>query len=91
MTYNDSPINCMETSKYLGVKLHFTLNYKPHITFVENKIARSVIILSKMRYLFPSPTLLLLYYSFPPPPLIWSTFMGKHEPNLSYEASTPSK
>ena len=28
ITYNDSAINCMEASKYLGVKLHFKLNYK---------------------------------------------------------------
>ena len=58
-----SPINYMETPKYLDVKLDFKLNYKLHITLVENKVARSVGILSKLRYLFLSTTLHLLYYS----------------------------
>ena len=58
-----SSINCMETSKYLDVKLDFKLNHKLQITLVENKVARSVGILSKLRFLFFSPTLLLLYYS----------------------------
>ena len=54
----------METPKYLDVKLDFKLiNYKLHVTLVENKVTRSVGILSKLRYLFPSTTLLLLYYS----------------------------
>ena len=54
ITYNDSPIIiCIETSKYLGIKLDSKLNYKPHITLVENTVARSVGILSKLRYLFP--------------------------------------
>ena len=57
-------MNCMETSKYLDVKLDFKLNYKLHITLVENKVARSVGILSELRYLFLSTSLLLLYYSF---------------------------
>ena len=65
ITYNDcSIIICIETTKYLGIKLDSKLNYKPHITLVENKVARSVGISSKLRNLFPSSTLLLLYYSF---------------------------
>ena len=58
-----SPINYMETPKYLDVKLDFKLNFQLHITLVENKVARSVGILSKLRYLFLSTTLFLLYYS----------------------------
>ena len=72
ITCNDSPIIIwIETSIYLGIKLDSKLNYKPHITLVENKIARSVGILSKLRYLFPSSTLLLLYYSFIHPPFLF--------------------
>ena len=58
-----SPINSMETPKCLDVKLDFKLNYKLHITLVEDKVARSVGILSKPCYLFLSTALLLLYYS----------------------------
>ena len=73
VTYNDCPIIiCIETSKYLGIKLDSKSNCKPHITFVENKVARSIGILSKLRYLFPSSTLLLLYYSFIHPHFLFS-------------------
>ena len=85
ITYNDSPIIiCIETSKYLGIKLDSKLNYKPHITLVENTVARSVGILSKLRYLFPTSTLLLVYYSFIHPHFLFGL-------PLSYQASTPSK
>ena len=53
----------METPKCLDVKLDFKLNYKLHITLVEDKVARSLGILSKPRYIFLSTALLLLYYS----------------------------
>ena len=36
--------------KYLGVTLASKLNWKGHISFVENKIERSIGILSKLRY-----------------------------------------
>ena len=82
ITYNDSPINCMETSKYLGVKLDFKLNYKPQITLVENKIAKSVGKLSKLRYLFPSSTLFLLHYSFINHHLLFGLFYGETRTQL---------
>ena len=48
----------METPKYLDINVDFKLNYKLHITLIENKVARSVGILSKLRYLFLSTTIL---------------------------------
>ena len=70
--YDECPINCFETSKYLGVNLDNKLNFKSHICIIENKVARSVGILSKLRYLFPSSALLLLYYSLIHPHLLFS-------------------
>ena len=70
--YDECPINCFETSKYLGVNLDNKLNFKSHICIIENKVARSVGILSKPRYLFPSSALLLLYYSLIHPHLLFS-------------------
>ena len=61
--YNELPINCFESSKYLGVNLDNKLNFRSHICIIENKVASSVGILSKLRCLFPSSSLLLLYYS----------------------------
>ena len=61
--YNESPINYFETSKYLGVNLDNKLNFKSHIRIIENKVARSVGILSNLRYLFASSALLSWHYS----------------------------
>ena len=42
MFYNERPIKCFESSKYLGVNLDYKLNFKSHICIIENKVARSV-------------------------------------------------
>ena len=64
MTYNNNPIICLSSSKYLGVFIDDKLNFKSHIKHFVSKISRSIGILSKLRFLFNSSTLLLLYYSF---------------------------
>ena len=51
------------SSKYLGINLDTKLDFKSHIANIETKISRSVGILSKLRFLFPSSTLLLLYFT----------------------------
>ena len=51
---NERPINCFESSKYVGVNLDNKLNFKSHLCIIENKLTRSVGILSKLRYQFPS-------------------------------------
>ena len=57
--------------KYLGVTLDSELNWKSHISFVENKIKRSIGILSKLRYYINLSTLKNLYYSLIYPFLIY--------------------
>ena len=51
------------STKYLGVFIDNKLNFEEHILTLENKIARSVGILSKVRYNFPLKTLLQLYHA----------------------------
>ena len=61
--YNNNLIECCESCKYLGAVLD-KLNFKDQINLVENKLAKAKGILSKLRYLLPSSTLLLLYHAF---------------------------
>ena len=63
LSSNDNPINIVSSTKYLGVFIDNKLNFKEHILTLENKIARSVGILSKVRYNFPLKTLLQLYHA----------------------------
>ena len=61
--YIDSLVSCQESCKYLGVYLDFKLNFLHHIRQVESKVAKAVGILSKLRFLLPKSTLLLLYHA----------------------------
>ena len=59
------------SSKYLGINLDTKLDFKSHIANIETKISRSVGIISKLRFLFPSSTLLLLYFTLIHPHLLY--------------------
>ena len=47
----------------MGIFVDEHLSFKPHIIFLEKKIARSVGVLSKLSYYLPCNTLIILYYS----------------------------
>ena len=61
--YNKCTLACCGSFKYLGVIIDNKLNFESHIHAIENKMARAVEILREVRYLFPSSTLLLLYFT----------------------------
>ena len=69
--YSERPINCFESSKYLGVNLNNKLSFKSRIRIIEHKVARSVGILSKLCYQFPSSALFLLCYTLILPHLLF--------------------
>ena len=69
--YNNALIEMCASSKYIGINLDTKLDFKSHIVNIETKISRSVGILSKLRFLFPSSTLLLLYFRFIHPHLLY--------------------
>ena len=69
--YNTSSISLCDSAKYVGVTIDSTLNFKPHIIALEKRVSRSVGILSKLRFLFPSSTLLRLYYALVNPHLVY--------------------
>ena len=49
----DSLIKSVNKARYLGVLLDVKLTFSGHIKVLENKIARSVVILSKLKYFLP--------------------------------------
>ena len=59
ISYNERAINCFESSKYFNANLDNKLNFKSHVCIIENKVARAIGILSKLRYPFSSSALLL--------------------------------
>ena len=70
INYNNTLIEMCASSKYLGINLDTKLDFKSHIANIETKISRSVGILSKLHFLFPSSTLLLLYFTLTLPHLL---------------------
>ena len=59
----------------LDSKLLFKNHIKNHIKQIEVKVAKGVGILSKLRFLFPKSTLLLLYYALVHPHLLYVLFL----------------
>ena len=56
-------IKSVYKTRYLGIIFDNRLNFHEHIKILEAKIAQSVGILNKLKYLLPSSSLLKLYYS----------------------------
>ena len=51
------------SAKYLGVTIDNHLSFNQHITLLENKVARSVGVISKLRFYLPQSSLIILYFS----------------------------
>ena len=49
--------------KYLGVLIDSQLNFKAHISSVAKKVARTVGLISKLRYYMNQKTLMMIYHS----------------------------
>ena len=65
LSYNNSLISCYNSCKYLGtgITIDNKLNFKTHIEKITSKISRSVGILNKLRYTFPTSSLVDLYFA----------------------------
>ena len=56
-------IKSVNKAKYLGINLDHKLNFLDHIKIVKTKVARSIRILHKLKYVLPKDALLQLYHS----------------------------
>jgi hypothetical protein len=75
---DNQSINRVASTKFLGVHLDEQLSWKQHITYISQKLAKNIGIISRIRHLLPKKILLNLYYSLIHPyltycNLIWAT------------------
>ena len=56
-------ISATDQIKFLGLTLDQSLNFKPHINSVLNKLSKSIGVIYRLNQYLPSQTLLMLYYS----------------------------
>ena len=56
-------ISCYDSYKYLDITINSKLNFKTHIEKTTSKISTSVGILNKLRYIFPTSSLVDLYFA----------------------------
>ena len=71
ISYDNSFIGNIICCKYFGILIDNKLNFKQHIQLVESKIAKLVGILNKLRHIFPSSALLLIYFALVHPHLLY--------------------
>ena len=62
--FNKHNIFSCEYVNYLGINLDQNLNFKPHISILAKKVAKSVGMLWKLRKFLIKKTLVSLYYAF---------------------------
>ena len=60
---NDVELEQVSSTKFLGIYIDNKLNWHKHILHVENKIAKSVSIMYKVKYLLDEAALLTIYTS----------------------------
>ena len=69
--HNNFTLTCADSTKYLGVILDNQLYFKLHVALVQTKLCKAIGIMSKLRHLFPSSTLLQLYYALFHPHILY--------------------
>ena len=63
LNFDNQIVQPSESAKYLGIFVDEHLSFKPHIVFLEKKIARSVGVLAQLSCYLPCNTLIILNYS----------------------------
>ena len=68
---NNVNITEVEYTKFLGVIIDKKLTWQRHVTYISNKIAKSLYVLNRLKHKLPSYALCSLYYSLIYPHLIY--------------------
>ena len=67
----NSALTCVTTTKFLGVIIDHKFKWNDHITYVKNKISKSIGILYNIQRFLDMNTLIQMYHSFVFPYLIY--------------------
>ena len=79
---NQNIVKVKETN-FLGVILNENVNWKSEISYVANKVAKSIGIISRCSFFLPKSSLRMLYYSLIYPYFYYSKFsLGFNQTNL---------
>ena len=60
---NGSAIECIQEFKFSGSNTYSSLSFKFHLTKIGNKISRAIGLLHKLKHIFPSYILRIIYNS----------------------------
>jgi len=60
---NDTDIEMVYVSKFLGVLIDHKLNWKKHISMIKSKLSKTIAIMHKAKYVLNKKARLILYYS----------------------------
>ena len=64
LNMNGTPLQKVESTKFLGVIIDEKLNFKKHIDYIRKKMSKNIGIISKAKQYFDVHTLTTLYYTF---------------------------
>ena len=78
-----SPIENVNEFNFLGLTLDCNFNFKPHTKIIAVKISRVIVVLHKLKYIFPAYLLLKIYNSLILPHFNYSLLAWKTQcPNI---------
>ena len=63
ITLNNVGIKQIHSARFLGVYIDDKITWKNHISYISNKLAKSISILHRVKWTFDSRALWLLYYT----------------------------
>ena len=85
ISINNVPLEKVSEFNFLGITIDETLSWKPHITKVCNKIARSIGVIKKLNKFLPESTLVTLYNSLILPHILYGILVWGHTNNRIYK------
>ena len=71
LSYGDTLIYAVKTTKYLGIEIDDQLNFLPYTQKLQKKLSRNVGVLTKLKHCLPKSALIALYYGIVFPHLLY--------------------